>query len=291
MTGKLAAAILAATITGTGAVGAMAHEVTEGIRYGDGARNALDLYMPDEVENPPLVMFIHGGRWMRNDRTQVLLHDRAQALNDAGIAVASIDYSYSTDATWPAQSDDVLRAMRFLRDSAGDYGYDADRFAVWGQSSGAHMALWAEVLASRHDDIELDAVVSWYAPSNLPLIAADRQDDGIDRSGMDMSGTTPEAMLLGVEPAEDRQAGDAASPQVQLAALPADVELPPMLIMHGTQDVIVSPLQSRRLYGSLLARDPASDLTFIEVEGASHGGDLFGETVPLVVEFLSDRLR
>lgn len=95
------------------------------IEYGDRERNRLDLYLPDDVKNPPLVVFIHGGRWCRNDKSQITRHDRAAKLAGAGLAVASINHTWSTQARWPVQRDDLHRAFAFLRARAGVHGYDA----------------------------------------------------------------------------------------------------------------------------------------------------------------------
>ena len=58
-------------------------------------RNVLDLYLPADVSDAPVVLFIHGGRWIRNDKDQVLQHDRATQLTKAGYVVVSVNYSYS----------------------------------------------------------------------------------------------------------------------------------------------------------------------------------------------------
>ncbi|QDC09340.1 alpha/beta hydrolase [Oceanicola sp. D3] len=271
----------------TSLVASAAHaEVLRDVAYGEGDRNQLDLYLPDGVENPPVVLFIHGGRWFRNDKSQINVLDRADALMEAGIAVASMNYTYSTNAIWPAQKDDVAEALRFLSDHGADYGYDAGEIAVWGQSSGAHLALWAGIIAAQEADINLQGVVSWYAPSNLTDIAADRaKDDVPDRDMGD--GPTPEAQLIGAPVADSPDLADAASPVAVISQLPEDVQLPPMLLMHGTQDIIVSPLQSDRLYDTLKDRGAEASLT--RVEGASHGGELFAPMVPQVIDFLHTR--
>lgn len=37
----------------------------------DGIKLLLDLYLPKGVENPPLVLFIHGGSWSGGSRTGI----------------------------------------------------------------------------------------------------------------------------------------------------------------------------------------------------------------------------
>ncbi|KQI70363.1 hypothetical protein AN189_02180 [Loktanella sp. 3ANDIMAR09] len=265
---------------------AVQSEVIHDIAYGDGARNQLDLYLPEGVANPPIVLFIHGGRWFRNDKDQINRLDRAEALMDAGIAVAAMNYTYSTDAIWPAQRDDVAAALRYLAAHGTDHGYDAAQLAVWGQSSGAHLALWAGIISAQQDDITLKGVVSWYAPSNLSMIAVDRANDDVGDSDMG-DGPSPEDLLIGAPVADNPDLANAASPEWVISRMPDDAQLPPFLLMHGTQDVVVSPLQSDRLLATLEARETEVSLT--RVAGASHGGDLFAPMVPEVIAFLKTR--
>ena len=46
---------------------------------------------------------------------------------------------------------------------------------------------------------------------------------------------------------------------------------PPMLIMHGSADTLVSPVQSAQLYKALKAEGNKAD--YVLVEGAEHGDD------------------
>ena len=120
-----------------------------------------------------------------------------------GIAVASADYRLSGEATWPAQLHDVKAAVRWLRARAGELGIDGDRIAAWGESAGGHLA---ELLGLTTGDPALEgdvgvtgpssevcAVVAWYAPSDLRMMAADTGTDPMDPD-------TREARLLGAPP-------------------------------------------------------------------------------------------
>ncbi|MEL6267984.1 MAG: alpha/beta hydrolase [Pseudomonadota bacterium] len=280
MTRHLLAMLAVAVLSGS----ALAQTVRD-VPYGEGERNRLDLYLPEGVSAPPLVVFVHGGRWFRNDRTQVALYGRVERLTGAGIAIASIDYTYSTEAPWPAQREDLARAFAFLRENGATYGYDAARIAVWGQSSGAHLALWAAVDPAVAGPEGVDAVVSWYAPSDLFALAADRAADDVpDRPRLDAE-PSPEARLIGAPLRENRALADAASPLHALGALAADRALPPALLVHGTADAIVSPRQTERLHAAMQAR-PGARVTLRRVEGAGHGGEGFDAEVPPAVAFL-----
>lgn len=283
LAGTIAAAVVAAS-------GAAAQTVETDLVYGDRERNRLDLYMPAGTERPPIVLFIHGGRWFRNGKDQVHLFDRVQQMNDAGLAVASMNYTYSSEATWPAQKEDVLAALRFVAEHGETYGYDASRVAVWGQSSGAHLTLWAGLLSAEGAAPQVDAIVSWYAPSSLYDLASDRVADDVPGENGRFPEPTPESRLLGVPVPENRDAADAASPEPYVRQLSPGISLPPILLMHGDADFVVSPLQSLRMRETLLDHDPTANVSLVLVEGGEHGGDAFGPHVPEVIGFLAAHL-
>ena len=282
-------AALFATLAGGSAV--QAQTVETDIAYGPRERNRLDLYLPADATAAPVVLFIHGGRWFRNGKDQIQLYDRVTLLNQAGIAVASMDHTYSSEATWPAQKEDVAAALNFLSDAGAGLGVDPSRLAVWGQSSGAHLALWAGILAAEGEAPAIAAVVAWYAPSNLYELAGDRLADEVPGGNERFPEPTPESLLLGVPVPENKAAADAASPERRIADLPEAASYPPLLLMHGDADFVVSPLQSRRLYETLKARNPEAEVTFRLVDGGEHGGEAFGPVVPEVVTFLKAHLE
>lgn len=264
--------------------------VVRDIAYGDRARNQLDLYLPDGVKNPPLVVFIHGGRWFRNDKTQVERHDRATQLNQAGLAVASINYTFSDEAIWPAQLNDLRTALDFLRENGPRYGYDSERIAVWGQSSGAHLAIWAAFDQTGDPNTSLKALVSWYAPTDLFNIAPDRAADEVPDRGNLAKEPTPESLLIGKPVPDNKTLADAASPLFYLNGLPDDVSLPSTLLVHGTADFVISPLQTQRLYNAMKSRSETANITLRLIEGGRHGGEKFDAEVQPAIEFLKAAL-
>ncbi len=268
---------------------ATGQDVTRDLAYDDGARNVLDLYLPDTDQTPPVVLFIHGGRWMRGDKSEERNVSRFQALTDAGFAVAAMNHTYSTSAIWPAQKSDVHSAMAFLITNASDLGIDADRMAVWGRSSGAHLALWAGLLAPLEDGPKLRAVIAWFAPSDLAKLAPDRAEDDVPDAHEKHEKPYPESILLGVEVSTHKDAADAASPTARIKDLPASTELAPHFLAHGTDDTIVSPRQSERLYRALDAR--GTPVTFMPVPDEGHGGELFNDVVPRMITFLETHLK
>jgi len=194
----------------------------------------LDLYLPDGVAQAPLIVWLHGGAWRAGSKENV----EALDIVEQGFALASVGFRNSGEATFPAQIHDIKAAIRFLRAKAADYGYDASRIAVWGVSSGGHLAALTGVsngsaalegTLGEHvgESSDVQAIVDYSGPANLRTILHQSTPHGV--------GVRAPAMeaLLG-KPVEDESIQDLvtlASPSLQVSANAA-----PLLLMHGVQD-------------------------------------------------------
>ena len=268
------------------------------LSYGPHERNTLDLYVPADVTDPPLLVFIHGGQWRRDDKDRLDRFGRIDALMKAGIAVATINMRYSTDAIWPAQLEDIRAAARFLREHAVEYGYTTDQIAYWGESSGAHLALMAGLSGAPEFGLSeggpiapTAAIVAWFAPSDLTQIAADREADNVPGGNEEFGQPTPENRLIGGPVADNLAKARAASPVDIVQTAPPNAPIPPILLAHGTQDPVVSPLQSDRLKKVVEARFSDAEITLRKVDGASHGSDEFADEIEPAIAFLLRHLK
>lgn len=120
----------------------------ENVRYGPHERNVLDFWAAPSSRPTPLVIYIHGGAWRINDKSEVTpsLIARCRA---AGFSVASINYRYITTAPLPAPHQDSARALQFLRAQAKEWNLNPRRVAACGGSAGAGITLWLAF----HDDM------------------------------------------------------------------------------------------------------------------------------------------
>jgi acetyl esterase/lipase len=250
-------------------------------------KHLLDIYLP---ANPkvklPLVIFIHGGGWLSNDKYADMgyMKKTVAEIISSGFALASIDYRFSTQAVFPAQMKDCNRAISFLYDNAGKYGFDVNRFAVMGFSAGGHLA--SMVGLSKNNNIDLffmpgttrafsfKAVVDFYGPAELIMFpgAGDAK--------------SPEALLIGAAPLDRPDLAKAASPVTYI-----DKNDPPFLIIHGEKDNLVSPDQSRLLSSWLKLAGVQNEV--IIVKGAPHFGPMFDsdEVRTKVISFLKEQLN
>jgi acetyl esterase/lipase len=118
-------------------------ELLAGLSYTDGApaeadKHKLDLYLPRDKENFPVLVFLHGGSWKTGDRSQyVALGDR---LARAGIGVAIPSYRLMPQNPHPAQIEDVAAAFAWVAQNISQHGGDGSRIYLAGHSAGAHLA-------------------------------------------------------------------------------------------------------------------------------------------------------
>ncbi len=118
------------------------------LSYGPDAKNTLDLWKAAGTQPRPLLIYIHGGSWTGNDKTQVSKYVKVADWLAKGVSVASIDYRYSTDAILPAPVYDAARAVQFLRSQAQVLNIDPSHVAL-GTSAGGCSTLWLLF----HDDL------------------------------------------------------------------------------------------------------------------------------------------
>jgi acetyl esterase/lipase len=109
---------------------------------GPGGRIALRIYKPaSSAEGRPLpvVLYVHGGGWVIADLDVYDASPRALA-NAAHAVVVSTHYRQAPEHTFPAAHEDVYAVYRWVLAHAADFGGDAARVAVVGESAGGNLA-------------------------------------------------------------------------------------------------------------------------------------------------------
>ncbi|WP_309500464.1 alpha/beta hydrolase [Streptomyces shenzhenensis] len=223
----------------------------------------MDLYLPNPSHRPaPVIVWLCGAAWRmhrRGDGPRL-----ARLFAQRGYAMADVDYRSSAVATWPAQFDDVTAALRHLHRIADEYHLDRDAIGLWGRSAGAHLALLAAFAGARSDRGEapsVRAVVAGYPATDLVRMYEDAVPGGIAGEN---DPDDPARNLLGGRPADLPDLAREASPVHQVGP-----GVPPVLLVHGDQDLHIGHPQSRRLFETLVAADAEAHLLL--VHGADHG--------------------
>jgi len=257
---RLLRTTLLAAVLGWGIAGgtpAQAAEPFGEYQYGPHWRNTLDVYVPSGQSGPhPLVVYLHGGSWLTGDKSDA--DQFADRLLARGMAVASLNYRYSQNATFPAQIHDCKGALRWLRAHASDFNIDANRIGVFGESAGAHLAA---LLALTGGNASLEGSVGGngtFSSEVSCMVAASGTTDLfalVDEGGS----METESQLIGRSVPEifanintPSYANWVALVRAASPTWHASSNDPPTLILHGTEDDLVPFEQSQLLFDALL---------------------------------------
>jgi acetyl esterase/lipase len=194
----------------------------------------LNLYLPPDSKGPvPCVLVIHGGGWDGGNRSEL------SGFNDwlvaQGYAVAAVDYRLAPAHPWPAQREDVLAAIAWLKSHANEMLVDADRLVLLGRSAGGQIA---SAVGYAEGDPAIRGVIALYAPHDMPFAwSVSREDDALNSIKL-MS------QYMGGPPDQGRnEIYHTASAQLNVTP----DSTPPTLLLHGAIDTLVWRRHSERL--------------------------------------------
>ena len=243
----------------------------------------LDIYLPNAGKGLfPVIVLIHGGGWVFGDKGDVLNLLFLEALN-RNYAVVGINYRLSNEAQFPCQIYDCKAAIRYIRANAKKYHLDIEHIGVWGVSAGGYLAalLGTSAKARELEDSSIrnsnnrtfsnvQAVVIWSAPIESFLT----MDEQLKKSGMGMpnhsASDSPESKLLGRKITDIQAMVKFASPMTYI-----DLDTPPFLIQHSSQDEVV-PVEQSIHFAKELEKIAGNNKVILEVfEDARHADPIF----------------
>jgi len=107
-------------------------------RYGKSAMQLLDIFAPTGASRAPVVLFLHGGAWLRGSRLDVIYP--APAITRRGAVFVAADFDNVSEVPLPAMIEQCREAVDWTVRNAASFGGDPDRVYLMGHSSGAHLA-------------------------------------------------------------------------------------------------------------------------------------------------------
>jgi acetyl esterase/lipase len=206
----------------------------------------------------PLVISIHGGSWNSGDPLQ--LPELNSVLAHAGYAVAAINYRFIESSPWPAQKNDVLAGVAWIRAHASEYSIDPNQLVILGRSAGGQIA---ETVAFDPPEELKPAVrgcISFYAPADMNFAYKFGTEDDLLKSlalVRSFLGGTPDQMQNNYHTASGYDFVGSSTP--------------PTLLLHGLNDQLVWYRQSERLRDKMKAAHRA--VLLLEFPWATHGFD------------------
>lgn len=234
----------------------------------------MTLFVPRTKEKKPAVLYFPGGGFTSADHEKFL--EMRYALACAGYVVAACEYR-AVPNKFPALLEDAKAAVRWMRAHASEFGVDANRIGLLGDSAGGYVVQMAgatngeknwDVGDFKEVSSDVQAVVSIYGISDLTTIG-----EGIGNENVHASAAVTEALLLNGPAFKDFAGASVnADPQKAKASSPighVDGTEPPFLLMHGSGDKVVSPLQSKKMFEAL--QNKKVEAEYVLVRGAEHG--------------------
>jgi len=224
------------------------------IPYYDGAdadpvKHKLDLYLPKDQKDFPVIFFVHGGAWRHGDKSSFLGFYGMLASSWAkhGIGVVLPNYRLSPGVSHPEHIKDVARAFAWTHQNIGKYGGRSDAIFVSGHSAGGHLAalLATDESYLKDQGLSLKAIQGAIPLSGVYRIAA---------------GSHMYDAMFG----EDRHVRRQASPINH-----ASSEVPPFLIIYGDQDLAMCNKQCAEEFCTALQEHKASAKS-MEVPDRNH---------------------
>lgn len=146
-------------------------QLVSNVEYGPESRHRLDVWRTSTTpSNAPVIFYVHGGAWTFGDKREQgrpMLHEFVAR----GWVVVTCNYRLAPRHPWPAQIEDVVRTLAWIKRNIGDYGGDPDRVVVSGLSAGGHLAA---LVALAPDDAEwcpddLADVADWSVRGCIPF--------------------------------------------------------------------------------------------------------------------------
>ena len=179
----------------------------------------FDVSVPEGPGPFPTAILVHGGGFVRGDK-QMYLPPLFPALTKANFTWFTINYRLAPQYKFPAATDDVERAIQFVRGHARQYKVDVNRIALIGESAGGQMVSY--VGAQNKPASQIAAVVALYGIHDF-VSRVVSQGKLLDTS----------QAYLGVKELDAETA-----PLLMKASGVSYVRkgMPPFLLIHGTRD-------------------------------------------------------
>ena len=240
-----------------------------------------DVFTPKGARAPlPIVVIIHGGGWQTNDEN--IMRGLARELTRGGrFVVASIDYRWGAKADGDATPntmanliEDVYGAVAHIMEHAREYGGDASRIVLTGDSAGGHLSAAASLMAENIGEggFGKSPGVFEFKPSYLP-----KGQSVADVKKAMLASIKAAAPTYGVfdgpyinHYSEDPAANDswkaALSPQQHIPQ--ASVRAVPQYLIRGTKDPLIPDQMCKSFMDALV--NAGQRVEYVQVGGAQH---------------------
>jgi acetyl esterase/lipase len=236
-------------------------KIADGIAYGTNQDNSLDIWSTAEKGKAPrpVMVFFYGGGWANGTRTEYSY--AARPFVEAGYIVVLPDYRKVPTVRFPGFVEDSAAAVKWVQANIAKYGGDPSRVNVAGHSAGAYNAVMLALDPQWLGDKPVTSAISLAGPADFYPFTSKRAIDAMSQFP---------------------------DPKVTQPIHFVRKDAPPILLIHGTDDIVVRIRNANSLYAKQKAA--GGDITFRPQQDASHDdlvlalGTLFRGRYPVVAE-------
>ncbi len=237
-------------------------------------RHKLDVFVPKDKKDFPVVVFIHGGCWTIGDKSCCGLYSAVgRFLASRGVGAVFPNYRLSPWVKHPEHVKDVARAFAWTHKNIAKYGGDPDRLFIGGHSAGGHLAallatdeqyLTAEGLSLKNVRGVIAVSGVYRIPDKLAFDWA--TGDASVAAHIELK-TNPFDFVFGKDPKKR----EAASPISHVRA-----GLPPFLLLYAEMDLPLIPEMTKDFAAAL--KDKKCDVDVQKIDGRNHNNIIFDAT-------------
>ncbi|MBI3414433.1 MAG: alpha/beta hydrolase [Verrucomicrobia bacterium] len=263
---------------------------TEDVIYGRkfGTALTLDVFQPEKTNGHGIFFMVSGGFFSSHEGINANFY---KPFLDRGYTVFAVVHGSQPKFTIPEITQDIHRAVRFVRHNAAKYGVDPNHFGITGASAGGHLSLTMGTQGVKGDAAAKDAIdressamqaVACFFP---PTDFLNYGQPGEDAVGVGILKDFKPAFGPRSDTAEERQKyGKEISPFYFITS-----NTPPTLIMHGDADKLV-PIQQAEVFVKR-AKESGVTARLAVKEGKQHGWANIGEDLTLFADWFDEHLR
>ena len=174
---------------------------------------------------------------------------------------------------------------------AVEYSVDAEKVFVGGDSSGAHAAMFSQIVQDDEENTNLypginadvNGIVSLYGACSVML------EDGMPSTIAHHLPESPEGRQMGG--VNLRNHPELCRKMSVECNVDENTKFPPVIMFHGTKDRTINPRVSITVYERL--RQCGKDVKLFFLEGADHGGSEFWteKVLNIIVQFIMDNQK
>jgi acetyl esterase len=226
------------------------------------------VFTPEGTGPFPVYVTFHGGGWCMGN-IAMTENECRDVVRDVGCVVVAVDYHLAPEHKFPIPVEDCYSATTWVVDHATDFGFDPERVAVGGSSSGGNLAAAVAIMAGDRGGPKL-----LFQVLDVPAVDSRMKTLSMEENA--------EGYLLTKESMQQfwslylRGPDDATNPYASPASAEDLSGLPPALILTAEYD----PLRDEgEEYGRRL-QAAAVPTTISRYDGMIHGFTFFTKILP-----------